>query len=71
VSDITVAEETHRLCDPLCRDTTLSLPELEKRGQVFFQANYGETADDVQDLLDRIYPDMGEHTILLEYAIRF
>jgi len=58
-------EETHGLCDPLCRDTTLSLPELEKRGQVFFQANYGETADDVQDLLDRIYPDMGEHTMLL------
>jgi hypothetical protein len=68
---VTLAEETHRLSDPLCRDTTLSLPELEKRGQVYFQANYGETADDVQELLDRIYPDMGEHTMLLEYAIRF
>lgn len=41
------------------------MPELEKRGQVFFQANYGETADYVQDLLDRIYPDMGEHAMLL------
>jgi hypothetical protein len=55
----------------LCRDITLSLPELEQRGQVFFQANYGETADGVQGLLDRIYPDMGEHTMLLEYAIQF
>ena len=68
---MTLPEETHRLCDPLCRDTTLSLPELEKRGQVFFQANYGEIADEVQGLLDRIYPDMGEHAMLLEYAIRF
>ena len=59
------------MCDPLRRDTALSLPELEKRGQVFFQANYGETADDVQGLLDRIYPDMGGRTMLLEYAIRF
>jgi hypothetical protein len=68
---VTLAEGTHRQCDLFYRDTTLSLPELEKRGQVFFKANYGETADDVQSLLDRIYPDMGEHTMLLEYAIRF
>lgn len=47
------------------------MPELEKRGQVFFRANYGEIADEVQTLLDRIYPDMGEHTILLECVIRF
>ena len=47
------------------------MPELERRGEVFFRALYGETADDVQGLLERIYPDEGEHTILLEYAIRF
>ncbi len=63
--------DTHRLCDPLSRDTASSLPELEKRGKVFFQALYGETADDVQGLLDKIYPDMGENTMLLEYAIQF
>ncbi|KAN0115891.1 AhpD-like protein [Russula decolorans] len=39
------------------RDTTLSFPELERRGEVFFRAIYGETADDVQGLLERIHPD--------------
>lgn len=42
------------------------MPELERRGQVFYQANYGVIAEDVQGLLDRIYPDMGEHTVLLD-----
>ncbi|KAF8497205.1 hypothetical protein F5888DRAFT_1701211 [Russula emetica] len=51
------------------RDTTLSLPELEKRGQVFFQANYGETADGVQDLLDRVYPDMGWFSNTIAYGL--
>ena len=59
------------MCDPRCRDTTLSLPELEKRGEVYFRASYGETADDVQGLLERIYPDGSEYTMLLEYAIQF
>ena len=62
--------DTYRLCDRFCRETDLSLSDLDKRGQVFFQALYGETAGGVQDLLDKIYPDMGKHTIL-EYAIRF
>jgi hypothetical protein len=47
------------------------LPELEKRGEVFFRAIYGETADDVQGLLERIHPDGGEYTMLLEYDIQF
>jgi hypothetical protein len=47
------------------------LPELEERGEVIFRAAYGETADDVQGLLEKIYPDGSEHTKLLEYAIRF
>jgi hypothetical protein len=67
VSDIA---DTHRLCDRFYRETDLSLSDLDKRGEVFFRALYGETADNVQDLLDKIYPDMGEH-IILEYAIRF
>jgi hypothetical protein len=67
VSDIA---DTYRLCDRFYRETDLSLSDLDKRGKVFFRALYGETADNVQDLLDKIYPDMGKHTIL-EYAIRF
>lgn len=50
----------------LYRDTTLSLPELERRGEVSYRANYGEIAEDVQGLLDKIYPDMGKHTVLLD-----
>ncbi len=47
------------------------MPELENRGEVFFQDVFGETADDVQGLLERIHPDASEHTMLLEYAIQF
>jgi hypothetical protein len=47
-----------------CRETTLTLPELERRGEVFFQEFYGETATNVQALLDKIYPDMGTHAML-------
>jgi len=51
------------------RDTTLSLPELEKRGQVFYQANYGEIAADVQALLDEIHPDMGWFSNTIAYGL--
>ena len=51
-----------------CRETNLSLTELERRGEIFFRALYGETADGVQALLDKIYPDMGTYTMPLEYA---
>ena len=40
------------------------------RGKIFFQALYGETADGVQGLLDKIYPDMGTRIILPEFARR-
>ncbi|KAI0303521.1 hypothetical protein B0F90DRAFT_1711638 [Multifurca ochricompacta] len=50
------------------RETALSLPELEKRGQKFFRDLYGETADDVQKLLDRIYPDMGWFSNTIAYG---
>jgi len=50
------------------RETALSLPELERRGQEFFQAFYGETADNVQSLLDRIYPDMGWFSNTIAYG---
>lgn len=50
------------------RDTSLSLPELETHGQTFFQALYGETADNVQGLLDKIYPDMGWFSNTIAYG---
>ena len=68
VSDTT---DTRKPSDRIHRETGSSLPELEKRGEVFFRALYGGTADGVQSLLDKIYPDMGEHTTLLESAIQF
>jgi len=50
------------------RDTSSSLPELETRGKIFFQALYGETADGVQGLLDKIYPDMGWFSNTIAYG---
>jgi len=50
------------------RDTSLSLPELDAHGQKFFRALYGETADDVQGLLDKIYPDMGWFSNTIAYG---
>ncbi|KAF8479113.1 hypothetical protein DFH94DRAFT_747689 [Russula ochroleuca] len=50
------------------RDTGSSLPELENRGEVFFRALYGETADGVQSLLDKIYPDMGWFSNTIAYG---
>ncbi|KAI9456687.1 hypothetical protein BJY52DRAFT_1275449 [Lactarius psammicola] len=50
------------------RDTSSSLPELETRGQEFFRALYGETAGGVQDLLDKIYPDMGWFSNTIAYG---
>ncbi|KAI9446770.1 hypothetical protein H4582DRAFT_1908207 [Lactarius indigo] len=50
------------------RDTSSSLPVLETRGQEFFRALYGETADNVQGLLDKIYPDMGWFSNTIAYG---
>ncbi|KAH8991087.1 hypothetical protein EDB86DRAFT_3184577 [Lactarius hatsudake] len=50
------------------RDTSSSLPVLETRGQEFFRALYGETAGGVQDLLDKIYPDMGWFSNTIAYG---
>ncbi len=35
------------------------MPELETYGDKFFRAYYGETAEQMQNLLHNIYPDMG------------
>ncbi|KAI0003381.1 hypothetical protein BJV74DRAFT_764740 [Russula compacta] len=50
------------------RETNLSLPELESRGEVFFRALYGETTNDVQGLLNKIYPDMGWFSTTIAYG---
>jgi len=50
------------------RETALSLPEVEKRGEIFFRQYYGETADGVQRLLDKIYPDMGWFSNTIAYG---
>lgn len=67
-TEVSDRAHTHRLSNQYCRETNLSLPELESRGEVFFRALYGETTNDVQGLLDKIYPDMGTHTILFQSA---
>jgi hypothetical protein len=54
----------------LRRETAISLPEVERRGQDFFRIFYGETAENVQSLLDKIYPDMGTQTMLFDLVIR-
>ncbi|KAI0261073.1 hypothetical protein BC834DRAFT_494700 [Gloeopeniophorella convolvens] len=67
VSLLEATPEELRDTKPL-RETTLTLPDLEKRGQVFFRSLYGETADSVQGLLDKIYPDMGWFSNTIAYG---
>lgn len=43
----------------LIRDLTLSTVELKTRGRAMFTKMYGETADEVQTLLDNVFPDFG------------
>ncbi|KAH9977327.1 hypothetical protein BGW80DRAFT_1166578 [Lactifluus volemus] len=50
------------------RETAISLPEVERRGQDFFRIFYGETAENVQSLLDKIYPDMGWFSNTIAYG---
>ncbi|KAI0047038.1 hypothetical protein FA95DRAFT_1559468 [Auriscalpium vulgare] len=50
------------------RNTKLSPDELEKKGEEFFKVLYGDTADNVQGLLDKIYPDMGWFSNTLAYG---
>lgn len=61
---------TGEVGDSVCRETALSLPEVERRGEAFLRALYGETANYVQTLLEEIYPDMGTHSTLLESVLR-
>lgn len=37
----------------------MSVQEYEQAGKELFANMYGETASDVQSMLDAIYPDMG------------
>ena len=58
-------------CESVLRDTGLSLTEYEKRGDVFWRSVYGDTADNIQVMLNSIYPDMGKSgcLVLLVLAI--
>ena len=60
----------HQVCPPEVRDATRlieifhfrkedSLENLPERGEKLYTAMYGDTADGVQALLDKIHPDMG------------
>lgn len=37
------------------------MEEYVRNGEKYFRAMYRDTADNVQGLLDEIYPDMGTH----------
>ncbi|KAI0059138.1 hypothetical protein BV25DRAFT_1871742 [Artomyces pyxidatus] len=50
------------------RDTAIPIEELEAKGRTFFRSLYGETADNVQGLLDKIYPDMGWFSNTIAYG---
>lgn len=41
------------------RNVNMSVQEYEQAGKELFANMYGETASDVQSMLDAIYPDMG------------
>ncbi|KAF8894761.1 AhpD-like protein [Infundibulicybe gibba] len=53
------------------RDTSVSINEYEKRGAVCFQSIYGQTAEETQNLLDRIYPDMGWFSKTIGYGLTY
>ncbi|EDR10888.1 uncharacterized protein LACBIDRAFT_315847 [Laccaria bicolor S238N-H82] len=53
------------------RDTGLSLTEYEKRGDVFWRSVYGDTADNIQVMLNSIYPDMGWFSKTIGYGITY
>lgn len=46
------------MTDPTHRDAQ-PMEVYEERGKSFFKSLYGDTGDNVQGLLDKIYPDMG------------
>ena len=56
--------------DRLYRDAGLSVAELEERGEEYFGALLGETVDDVQGILDSMYPDATRASMLFECSIR-
>lgn len=48
-------------CDIICRNTEKPIQDYAKDGRKLYKAMYGDNADNVQNLLDNIYPDMGKH----------
>ncbi|KZT74151.1 hypothetical protein DAEQUDRAFT_721034 [Daedalea quercina L-15889] len=53
------------------RDRTKTIADYEKSGEQLFRAMYCETADTVQGLLDRAYPDLGWFCNTVGYGITY
>ncbi|KAF9072900.1 AhpD-like protein [Rhodocollybia butyracea] len=53
------------------RDVHTSMEDHDRNGRAFFRETYGDTADDVQKLLDTIYPDMGFFSNTIGYGLTY
>ncbi|CAA7265310.1 unnamed protein product [Cyclocybe aegerita] len=53
----------------LLRNPNVTFGEYEQAGERFFETLYGETAEDVQGLLDAVYPDMGWFSRTIGYGL--
>lgn len=50
------------------RDTNLSLSDLQRVGQSYFDSGYGTTSESVRGLIHNSYPDLGYLTIAIAYG---
>jgi len=53
------------------RRTDTPIEQYEKTGEALFRSIYGDTADSVQNLLDRSYPDMGWFSNTIGYGLTY
>ncbi|KAI0759516.1 hypothetical protein BC629DRAFT_1584329 [Irpex lacteus] len=53
------------------RDTNTTMDEYVRNGERLFRAMYRDTADNVQGLLDEIFPDMGWFSNTVGYGITY
>ncbi|THG98039.1 hypothetical protein EW026_g4077 [Hermanssonia centrifuga] len=60
------------LCDTeTIRDQNVTMEEYVQNGEKLFRAMYRDTADNVQGLLDKMYPDMGWFSRVVGYGITY
>ena len=50
----------HLFNDVINRDTNKSLAEYDEKGKVFWNSVYGDTSNNLYDMLYKVYPDLGE-----------